>query len=165
MKNSIKTMIHKSKAKSVLEVIFDRDFTSWSWECFFFFSLRSFTFSNFYLDFYFPFPFGLLMEGLCYIPFLFGFLFSLFSLDFYFPFIFELLFPFYFSFPFFLWTFIFPLFIGLLFNRGHILEFFQIFHYTIWLWFLDEILYYTWSICFDLVAKSCWKSELNFMWK
>ena len=48
-----------------------------------FFSLQ-FTFSNFYLDFYFPFFLGLL--------------FSLFSLDFYFPFFLGLLFS--------LWTFI-----------------------------------------------------------
>jgi hypothetical protein len=41
-----------------------------------------------------------------YFLFLFGLLFSLFSLDFYFPFLIGLLFPFYFSFPFFLWTFI-----------------------------------------------------------
>ena len=52
-----------------------------------FFSLLSFTFSNFSLDFYFPFLFGLL-----FLFFLFGllfsllFLFSFFSLDFYFPF-------------------------------------------------------------------------------
>ena len=57
-----------------------------------FFSLQ-FTFSNFYLDFYFPFFLGLL--------------FSLFSLDFYFPFFWGLLFS--------LWTFIFPFLIGLLF--------------------------------------------------
>ena len=66
----------------------------------FFFSLRSFTFSNFYLDFYFPFLFGLLFPFFIWtfiFPFLFGllfpfshwtfisllFLFSLFSLDFY----------------------------------------------------------------------------------
>ena len=36
-----------------------------------FFSLRSFTFSNFYLDFYFPFIFGIFI-----FPFLFGFSFN-----------------------------------------------------------------------------------------
>ena len=53
---------------------------------------------------------------------------SLYYLDlyFYFPFLFGLLFPFY-IFPFFLWTFIFSFLFGLLFNRGHILHFFQIF--------------------------------------
>ena len=55
-------------------------------------------------------------------PFLFGLLFSfflwtfIFSLDFYLPF------------PFFRWTFIFPFLFGRLFNRGHILDFFQIFN-------------------------------------
>ena len=53
------------------------------------FFYASFTFSNFYLDFYFPFFIGLL--------------FSLFSLDFYSPFLFGFLFPF------FLRTFIFCL--------------------------------------------------------
>ena len=56
----------------------------------FFFSLLWFTFSNFYLDFYFPF-----------------------LLDFNFPF------------PFFIWNYIFPFLFRLLFNRGHILYFFQ----------------------------------------
>ena len=54
------------------------------------FFLSQFTFSNFYLGFYFPFLFGLL--------------FYLFSLDFYFPFLFGLLFPFYFPVPFSLFT-------------------------------------------------------------
>ena len=69
----------------------------------FFFQFR-FTFSNFNLDFYFPFLFGLL--------------FPFFCLDCY-----------YLLFPFFLWTFIFPFLFGRLFNCGHILDFikFQLF--------------------------------------
>ena len=64
------------------------------------FSVHSFTFYNFYLDFYFPFLFGLL------------FLFSLFSMDFYFPFS--------------LWTFIslFYLDVYFPFLFGHFLIFF-----------------------------------------
>ena len=69
----------------------------------FFFQFQ-FTFSNFYLDFYFPFLSGLLF------PFSLWTFISLFSLDFYFPFHFGLLFPF------FLWTFIFPFVFGLLFS-------------------------------------------------
>ena len=69
------------------------------------FFFNQLTFSNFYLDFYFPFS---LWTSI-----------SLFSLDFYFPFFFGLLF----LFPF--WTFIFPFIFGLLFHHNHILDFFQ----------------------------------------
>ena len=100
-----------------------------------FFSLQ-FTFSNFYLDFYFPFFLGLLFSLFSldfYFPFFWGLLFSLwtfislFSLDFYFPFSGD------FYFPFSHWTFIslfsldFYFLFGRLFNCGHILDFFQIF--------------------------------------
>ena len=95
--------------------------------CFSFF-YASFTFSNFYLDFYSPFLYGL-----------------------FFPFLFGLLFPFsiwIFFFPFSIWTFISLLYLDFFFfvsthfnsfqlvstrfnsfqlNRGHILDFFQIF--------------------------------------
>ena len=112
-------------------------------------------FPLFYLDFYFPFLFGLLYPfsiwtfiSLFYLDFYFPFLF-LFTLSrLLFPFsigTFETLFYLEFSFPFpiLFWTFIFLLFFGLLFpssiltffpfislfsfNRGHILDFFQIF--------------------------------------
>ena len=74
----------------------------------FFFHFNQFTFSNFCLDFYYPCLFGLLLPFslwtfISFSPFFFG------------PFLFGLLFP-------------FPLFLlGLLFNRGHILDFFQFF--------------------------------------
>ena len=67
----------------------------------FFFSLRSFTFSNFFFPFLFGllFPFSLFSLNF-YFPFSLWTFVSLFSLDFYFPFLFGLLFPFS------LWTFI-----------------------------------------------------------
>ena len=96
----------------------------------------SFTFSNFYLDFYFLFSLKTFI--------------SLFSLDFCFTFRFGLLFPFFLRtvvyfpflfgllFPFSLWTFVslfpldfyFPFLFGHLFNYGHILDFFQIYFRT-----------------------------------
>ena len=94
---------------SVVEFyFFDHNFTSWSQGFFttnLLFPISIWTFiSLFYLDFYFPFS-------------LWTFI-SLFSLDFYFPS---------------LWTFIslfsqdFYFLLGRLFNRGHILDFFQFF--------------------------------------
>ena len=51
----------------------------------FFFRFNQFTFSNFYLDFYFPLSIWTFI-----FPFLFGLLFSLFYLDFsFFPFLFK----------------------------------------------------------------------------
>ena len=89
--------------------------------------------SLFSLDFYFPFFWGLLFSLWTFI--------SLFSLDFYFPFFWGLLFSLWtfifsldFYFPFSHWTFIslfsldFYFLFGRLFNRGHILDFFQIFY-------------------------------------
>ena len=70
---------------------FDRDFTSWSWELFFF-SFQPIYFFQFLLGLFFPF-------SLCTFISLFLFFFGLFL-----PFLF-----------------------GLLFNRGHILDFFQFF--------------------------------------
>ena len=72
------------------------------------FTLNQFTFSNFHLDFYFPFLFGLLF------PFFLWTFISFFYLNFYFPYI---------SFSFFSLDFYFLFW--LLFNRGHILDIFQ----------------------------------------
>ena len=94
-----------------------------------FFFISTNTFSNFYLDFYFPFPiwtslslslFVSLFFLNCYFPyFLFGLLnISLFCFGLLFPFLFY--FTFYFYFP-------FPFFFGLLFIQGYILDFFQFF--------------------------------------
>ena len=91
--------------------IFDRDFTSWSYELFFFsfFFLSVYLLYIFYLDFYLPFPFGLLFS----FPIIWTFI-SLLYLDFYIPLLFGLFLKKSFFFNYFF-----------LFNRSHILDFFQ----------------------------------------
>ena len=79
------------------------------------FFLIQFIFSNFHLDFYFLFLFGLLFP-----VFLWTFI-SPFSLNFYLPFLFGFLSPFYFHFTL---DFYFPFSLWAFFNRGHILDFF-----------------------------------------
>ena len=98
---------------------------------FFFFFIRSFTFSNFYLDFYFPFHFGLL--------------FPFFLWIFIFPFIFGLLFPFS------LWTFIFLFSLDFYSIAVTHLRFFQVFFEvasTFSMFFLDFYFPYLFGLLF-----------------
>ena len=88
-------------------------------DCFFYYS---YTFSNFYLDFYFPVLFGLkfpLFVLNFYFPFLFWPSISLFFLDFSFPLLFRLLLPFSFFLLFSFFQFFFQLLAGPIQLRIH----------------------------------------------